>query len=72
MFGLLGVVNYEKINIWWGGGGLLIIRKAMANLENTLKSRDITLLSKIRIAKAMVFKVVMYRYKSWTINKAEC
>ena len=73
MFGLLGVVNYEKINIWWGGeGGLLIGRKAMANLDSTLKSRDITLLSKIRIVKAMVFPVVMYRYKSWAIKKAEC
>ena len=73
VFGLLGVVNYEKINIWWGGvGGLLIGTKAMANLDSILKSRDITLLSKIRIVKAMVFPVVMYGCESWTIKKAEC
>ena len=73
MFGLLGVVNYEKINIWWGGvGGLLIGTKAMANLDSILKSRDITLLSKSRIVKAMVFPVVMYGCESWTIKKAEC
>ena len=73
VFGLLGVVNYEKINIWWGGvEGLLIGRKAMANLDSVLKSRDITLLSKIWIVKAMVSSVVMYGCKSWTIKKGEC
>ena len=46
-------------------------RKAMANLDNVLKSRDITLLTKVRIVKAMVFPVVTYGYESWTIKKAE-
>ena len=45
---------------------LLLGRKAMTNLDNTLKSRDITLLTKIRIVKAMVFPVVMYGCESWT------
>ena len=44
----------------------------MTNLEVVLKSRDITLLTKVHIVKAMVFPVVMYRCKSWTIKKAEC
>ena len=43
----------------------------MTNLDGVLKSRDITLPTKVYIVKAMVFPVVMYRYKSWTINKAE-
>ena len=50
---------------------LLLGRIAMTNLESTLKSRDITLLTKVRTDKAMVFPVVMYRYESWTIKKAE-
>ena len=44
----------------------------MINLESILKSRDITLLTKIRLVKAMVFPVVMYGCESWTIKKAEC
>ena len=51
---------------------LLLGRKAMTNLENTLKSRDITLLTKVRIVKAIVFSVAMYRCESWTMKKAEC
>ena len=51
---------------------LLLGRKAMTNLDSTLKSRDITLPTKVRLIKAMVFPVVMYGYKSWTIKKAEC
>ena len=47
-------------------------KKAMTNLDNILKSRDITLPTKVRIAKAMVFPVVMYRCDSWTIKKTEC
>ena len=47
-------------------------RKAMTNLENILKNRDITLLTKAYIVKAMVFPVVMYGCESWTIKKAEC
>ena len=50
---------------------LLLGRKAMTNLDSILKSRDITLLTKVRIVKAMVFPAVMYRCESWTIKKAE-
>ena len=50
---------------------LLLSRKAMTNLESILKSRDITLLTKIHTVKAMVFPVVMYGYESWTMKKAE-
>ena len=51
--------------------GLLLGRKAMTNLDSILKSRDTTLLTKVLIVKAMVFLVIMYEYKSWTIKKAE-
>ena len=50
---------------------LLIGRKGMTNLDSILKSRDITLQTKVRIVKAMVFPVVMYGCESWTIKKAE-
>ena len=50
---------------------LLLGRKAMTNLENILKSRDITLAIKVHIVKAMDFPVLMYGYESWTIKKAE-
>ena len=50
---------------------LFLGRKAMTNLDNVLKSRDITLPTKVHIVKAMVFPVVMYRCESWTITKAE-
>ena len=50
---------------------LLLGRKAMTNLDNILKSRDVTLLTKVRVVKAMVFPVVMYGGESWTIKKAE-
>ena len=50
---------------------LLLGRKAMTNLDSILKSRDITLLTKVRLVKAMVFPVVMYRCESWTIKKAD-
>ena len=51
---------------------LFLGRKTMANLDSTLKSRDITLPTKVRLVKAMVFPVVMYGCESWTITKAEC
>ena len=51
---------------------LLLGRKAMTNLDSLLKSRDITSLTKVCLVKAIVFPVVMYRYESWTIKKAEC
>ena len=51
---------------------LLLGRKAMINLDSILKSRDITLPTKIHLVKTMVFPVVMYGCESWTIKKAEC
>ena len=50
---------------------LFLGRKAMTNLDSILKSRDTTLLTKVRIVKAMVFPVVMYGWKSWTMKKTE-
>ena len=50
---------------------LLLGKEVMTNLDSILKSRDITLSTKVRLVKAMVFPVVMYRCKSWTIKKAE-
>ena len=50
---------------------LLFGSKAMTNLDSILKSRDITLLTKVHLVKAIVFPVVMYEYESWTIKKAE-
>ena len=60
-----GDYNHE-IKIW-----LLLERKAMTNLENILKSKDIILLTKVWIVKATVLPVVMYRYDGWIIKKAE-
>ena len=51
--------------------GLLLVRKAMTNLESIIKSRDITLLTKVHLVKAVVFPVVIYGCESWTIKKAE-
>ena len=51
---------------------LLLGRKAMTNLNSILKSRDITLPTKVHLVKAMFFPVVMYGCESWTIKKAEC
>ena len=51
---------------------LLLGRKVITNLDSIFKSRDITLLTKVRPVKAMVFPVVMYRCESWTVKKAEC
>ena len=52
--------------------GLLLGRKAVTNLDNILKSRDITLLTQVRLVKVILFPVVMYGCESWTIKKAEC
>ena len=49
----------------------LLGRKAMTNVDSTLKNRDITLLTKVHLVKGMVFPVVMYGFESWTIRKAE-
>ena len=51
---------------------LLLGRKAMSNLDSKLKSRDITLSTKVHLVKAMAFPVVMYGCESWTVRKAEC
>ena len=51
---------------------LLLGRKVLTNIDSILKSRDITLSTKVHLVKAMVFPVVMYGYESWTIKKAEC
>ena len=51
---------------------LLFGRKVMTNLDSILKSKDVTLPTKVRLVKAMVFPVVMYGWESWTIKKAEC
>ena len=51
---------------------LLLGRKGMTNLDSMLRSRDITLPTKVHVVKAMVFPVVMYGCESWTIKKAEC
>ena len=51
---------------------LLLGRKVMTKLDSILKSRDISLPTKVYLVKAMIFPVVMYRYKSWTIKKSEC
>ena len=51
---------------------LLLGRKVMTNLDSILKSRDITLPTKVRLVKAMVFPMVMYGCESWTVKKAEC
>ena len=51
---------------------LLLGRKVMTNLDSIFKSKDITLSTKVRLVKAMVFPVVMYGYESWTVKKAEC
>ena len=51
---------------------LFLGRKVMTNLDTILKSRDVTLPTKIQLVKAMVFPGVMYGYESWTVKKAEC
>ena len=51
---------------------MLLGRKAITNLDSVLKSRDITLLTKVHIVKGIIFPVVKYGCESWTIKKAEC
>ena len=69
----LGLQNHCR---WWLGHEikrcLLLGKKAMTNLHSTLKSWDITFLTKVHQVKAIVFPVVMYECESWTIKKAEC
>ena len=59
------LIRYSKMLISWK-------KKVMTNLESVLKRRDIALLTKAHIVKAMIFPEVMYRYEIWTIKKAEC
>ena len=56
---------------YWRGVPLLLGRKVMTNLDSILKSRDITLPTKVRLVKAMVFPMVMYECESWTVKKPE-
>ena len=58
--------------IFLGSRHLLLGRKVMTNLDSIFKCRDITLPTKVRLVKAMVFPVVMYGCESWTVKKAEC
>ena len=51
---------------------ILLGRKVVTNLDSILKNRDITMLTKVCLVKAMVFPVVMYQYESWTVKKAKC
>ena len=67
-FYFLGLQNHCR---WWFHC-LLLGRKDMTNLDSVLKSKDITLPTKVHLVKAMVFLVVTYRYESWAIKKAEC
>ena len=67
-------LNIQKTKIMASGGhemALLLRRKAMTNLKSILKSRDITLPTKVRLIKAVVFPVAMYGCESWTMKKAE-
>ena len=73
-------VETVAVFIFWGSkttadgdcSHLLLGRKVMINLDSILKSRDITLPTKVRLLKAMVFPVVTYGCESWTVKKAEC
>ena len=70
IFYFLSLKNHCR---WWLQlQNLLLGRKAMTNLDNVLKSRDSTLLTKVCMIKAMVFPIVTYGYESWTIKKIEC
>ena len=66
-----GFVSLPHGHPVFSAGSLLLGRKAMTNLGSVLKSRDITLTTKDRIIKAMVFPVVVYKCERWTIKKAE-
>ena len=77
----MGKQSKQRQTSWWGGSKitadeikrhLLLGRKVMTNLDSIFKSKDITLLTKVRLVKAMVFPVVMFGCESWTVKKAEC
>ena len=70
---------HPRSMVYSGGGDVLrwiptqpLVKKVMTNQDSIFKSRDITMLTKIRLVKAMVFPVVMYGCESWTVKKAEC
>ena len=65
------ILGGSKITAYGDCSRLFLERKVMTNLDSTLKSRDITLLTKVHLVKAMVFPVVMYGCESWTVKKAE-
>ena len=79
-------ISFRCTTLFWGGSKitadgdcsheikrhLLLGRKAVTNVDNILKSRDITLPTKVCLVKTMVFPVVLYGCESWTIKKAEC
>ena len=67
---ILPKINFKGINLQ--NKASIIFFKDMTNLDSILKSRDITLPTKVRLVKAMVFAVVMYGCESWTVKKAEC
>ena len=76
----------EWLTLFWGGSKitadgdciheikrhLLLGRKVITNLDSILKSRDVTMLTKVCLVKATVFPVVMYGWESWTVKKADC
>ena len=62
----------SKITYLLGSNHLLLGRRVMTNLDSILKNKDITLSAKVRLAKAMVFPVLMHEYESWTVEKSEC
>ena len=64
-------ITSQKIDGEMGNRATLYLG-VMNNLDSTLKSRDITLPTKVRLVKAMVFPVIMYGYESWTVKKGEC
>ena len=66
------MVQWLELCAFTAGVQALLGRKAMTNLDSMLKSRDITLPTKVHLVKAMVFPVVMYGCESWTIKKAKC
>ena len=71
-FYFIGLQNHWAVTSTMKLKGLLLGKKAMTNLDSVVRSRDITLPTKVCITKAVIFPVIMYRYESWTIKKDEC
>ena len=67
-----GIKGKNNVSTWVVGCFLILFCLICGNLDSMLKSRNITLLTKVRIVKAMILPVVMYRCESWTIKNAEC